>query len=82
MWLKMSVLSRENLSLGIDQVLHKLSYITQEDGRRRQISDLERRGLLLSSENKGTDQLHGYRAADLGLCFLICKKNRFYHDKV
>ena len=30
--------------------------------------------LYLCSENKGTDQLHGYRTADLSLCFHICKK--------
>ena len=27
----------------------------------------------LSSENKGADQLRGYREADLRLCFRICK---------
>ena len=27
----------------------------------------------LCSENKGADQLHGYREADLRLCFRICK---------
>ena len=27
----------------------------------------------LCSENKGADQLCGYREADLRLCFLICK---------
>ena len=26
------------------------------------------------SENKGADQLRGYREADLHLCFCICKK--------
>ena len=26
-----------------------------------------------SSENKGADQLHGYREADLRLCFRLCK---------
>ena len=26
-----------------------------------------------SSENKGADQLRGYREADLRLCFRICK---------
>ena len=26
------------------------------------------------SENKGADQFHGYREADLRLCFCICKK--------
>ena len=28
-------------------------------------------------ENKGADQLRGYRGADLRLCFRICKKNGF-----
>ena len=27
----------------------------------------------LCSENKGADQLHGFREADLRLCFRICK---------
>ena len=27
----------------------------------------------LCSEHKGADQLRGYREADLGLCFRICK---------
>ena len=31
----------------------------------------------LCSENKGADQLSGYREADLGLCFGICKKAVF-----
>ena len=34
----------------------------------------------LCSENKGADQLRGYREADLRLCFRICKK-RFSHDE-
>ena len=29
------------------------------------------------SENKGADQLRGYREADLRLCFHICKKPVF-----
>ena len=29
------------------------------------------------SENKGADQLRGYREADLRLCFRICKKPDF-----
>ena len=29
------------------------------------------------SENKGADQLRGYREADLRLCFCICKKPIF-----
>ena len=35
----------------------------------------------LCSENKGADQLRGYREADLHLCFRICKKKRFSHDE-
>ena len=31
----------------------------------------------LCSENKGADQLGGYREADLRLCFCICKKPVF-----
>ena len=34
----------------------------------------------MCSENKGADQLRGYREADLRLCFRICKKKRFSHD--
>ena len=34
----------------------------------------------LYSVNKGADQLHGYRAADLHLCFRIMQKSRFSHD--
>ena len=29
------------------------------------------------SENKGADQLHGYREADLSICFRICKNPGF-----
>ena len=31
----------------------------------------------LCGENKGADQLRSYCAADLGLCFRICKKPVF-----
>ena len=31
----------------------------------------------LYGENKDTDQLCDYRAADLGLCFRICEKQVF-----
>ena len=33
-----------------------------------------------SSENKGADQLRGYRKADLRLCFRICKTLVFLRD--
>ena len=29
------------------------------------------------AKNKGADQLHGYREADLRLCFCMCKKPVF-----
>ena len=45
-------------------------------GLKIQIQEIE--GLYYpSSENKGADQLHGYREADLRLCFRICKKTVF-----
>ena len=63
-----------------DQVRHKRGYTTTEDDWWLEISDLEVEGLYyLCSENKGADQLRGCRAADLHLCFLICK-NRVSHD--
>ena len=34
----------------------------------------------LCSDNKGADQLRGYREADLRLCLSICKK-RFSHNE-
>ena len=38
-------------------------------------------GLLYPySENKGADQLCGYREADLRLCFRIYAKSRFSHN--
>ena len=36
------------------------------------ISEVERL-YYLCSENKGADQLRGYRAADLRLCYRICE---------
>ena len=33
----------------------------------------------LCSEKETVDQLRSYRAADLRLCFLICKKQLFYY---
>ena len=37
----------------------------------------EERFYYPSSENKGADQLRGYREADLRLCFRICQKPVF-----
>ena len=33
------------------------------------------------SENKGADQLRSYCAADLRLCFHICKKKNGFHNE-
>ena len=45
-------------------------------GLKFRISEVE--GLYYPcSENKGADQLRGYREADLRLCFRICKKPVF-----
>ena len=60
-----------------DLVQHKLGYTTTEDGWRLEISYLGSRGIVLCSENKGADQLRGYREADLRLCFRKCKKACF-----
>ena len=35
----------------------------------------------LFNENKGADQMCGYRAADLCLCFRICKMTRLNYEK-
>ena len=45
-------------------------------GRRAIVQEVERL-YYLCSENKGADQLRGYREADLPLCFRICKKPVF-----
>ena len=66
------------LSFGVSkQVQHKSDCATIEDGLSLQIFDYDRRGTILCSENKEADQLRSYCAADLRLCFLICKKNGF-----
>ena len=36
--------------------------------------------ILFIWQNKDADQLRGYRAADLHLCFRIYAKSRFSHD--
>ena len=41
------------------------------------ISDLGSRRIALCGENKGNDQLRGYRTADLRFCFLIRKMHVF-----
>ena len=59
-------------------------FLTRSDTNRAVQSQTMARGLkfrfkkveglyYLCSENKGADQLRGYREADLRLCFRICK---------
>ena len=55
-----------------DQVRHKTGCTVTEDGKRLEIlylSLLEEGLYYKCSENKGADQLRGYREADLRLCF-------------
>ena len=66
------------LSFGVSkQVPHKSDCVTIEDGLSLQILDFDRKGTILCSENKKADQLRSYCAADLRLCFRICKKTGF-----
>ena len=72
------------MSSGFYHVRHKLGctiteYETQNMIERLGISYFGRRGIVQSifSENKGTDQQLMYYAADLRLCFRICKKQVF-----
>ena len=55
-----------------EQVQHKPG-----DSEKLEIADLRRRGIVYfpssHSENKGADQLCGYRKADLRLCFRLSK---------
>ena len=61
-----------------DQVQHKPGCTTTEDVWKLEILYKEEEGLYyLCSENKGADQLCGYRTADLHLCFCICKNQVF-----
>ena len=50
----------------------------QRDGQQHGLATVSSR--YLCSENNSADQLHGYRAADLHLCFCICK-SRFSHEE-
>ena len=60
-----------------DQVRHKPGCTATED-RSLKFPMHEVDGLYhLCRENKGADQLQGYRAADQHLCFRICKKQVF-----
>ena len=61
-----------------DQVRHKPSVQLHKMARGLKIWIEEVEGLYYPcSENKGADQLRGYREADLHLCFRICKKPVF-----
>ena len=49
-----------------DRVRHELGCTATEDGQSLEIFDLGSRGVVLSSEKIGANQLYGY---DLHLCF-------------
>ena len=72
----MSLVVRKMVFGVSDQVKHKRGCRPTEAGWRLVILYLGSRGIVLypCSENKGADQLRGYREADLRLCFCICKK--------
>ena len=57
-----------------DLVRHKPGCTATEVARGLKFRTQKLEGLYyLCSENKGADQLRGYREADLRLCFRICK---------
>ena len=61
-----------------DQVRHKPAVQPQKMARGLKFRFKEVEGLYYPcSENKGADQLRGYREADLSLCFRMCKKPIF-----
>ena len=61
-----------------DQVRQNRAVQPQKIARDLKFRKLEEEGLYNPcGENKGTDQLHDYREADLRLCFRMCKKPVF-----
>ena len=69
----MSLVVRKPVFGVSDLVRHRPVCTTTQNSWRLEISDLGSR----YSEDKGADQLCGYREADLRLCFRICKKRIF-----
>ena len=71
-------MSQENLSSGF-LIRYDTNWGVQSQkmakGLKFQIYEVESL-YYLCSENKNADQLHGHRAADLRLCFRICKKTK------
>ena len=62
-----------------DQTPHKSGCQSKKMARCLNLWIHEGEGLCYPcSENKGADQLRGYREADLRLCFRICKKPVFF----
>ena len=58
-------------------VVRKPGCAVTEDGKRLEISDFGSRAIVLAMDNRGADQLRGYREADLRLCLRINKKPVF-----
>ena len=71
----MSLVVRKPVFRVSDQVRHNQAVRQQKMARSLKFRIKKVEGLFyLCSENKGDDQLRGYREADLRLCFRICKK--------
>ena len=75
--LKVSLVVRKPVFGVFDQVRHKPGCaLNMARGLKFRIQKVD--GLYYPcSENKGADQLRGYREAELRLCFRICKKTGF-----
>ena len=62
-------------SVVYDQIRLKRGCTAAKDCQRLEFRINEEEGLYYPySENKGVDQLHGNREADLRPCFRVCKK--------
>ena len=68
-------LVRKNPVFGVSDQVHNKPGCAATD---RDDKRLEKGLYHLCSENKGTDQLHGYRAADLCLCFFCIIKRQIF----
>ena len=70
----MSRVSRKPVIMFSNQVQHKPGCTFKPDGYKLENWDLGREMYILCSENKDTDQLYNYCAADPRHCFRMCNK--------
>ena len=68
---KLRRVARKPAIANFNQMRHKASCTTIDDGQRFETSKLDTRGILLFTVNKNTAQLRGYCEADMRLCFYI-----------